>query len=71
MTKLIERNTRFPCTQTKQFTMHVGNQSDVTIPMFEGEGAMIEDNNFLGNFTLKDIQLAPNGIATIVIQFRH
>ncbi|CAF1076083.1 unnamed protein product, partial [Didymodactylos carnosus] len=69
MNKIIERNSRIPCTVSKDFTTFENNQPGVTIQVCEGERTMTADNNLLGKFELMGIPPAARGIPRIVVKF--
>ncbi|KAK9499326.1 hypothetical protein O3M35_002379 [Rhynocoris fuscipes] len=69
MSKIIERNARIPCNQTKSFSTCDDNQTEVTIAVYEGERALTRDNNLLGKFNLTGIPPARRGVPQIDVTF--
>lgn len=69
MNIIIERNTNFPTRQTKMFTTHSDNQTEILIQVYEGERLSVKDNNLLGQFELTEIPPAKRGVATFEITF--
>jgi len=69
MSVVIPRNTSIPCHMTEPFTTTENNQSQITIPVYEGERPNTAGNNLLGTFELTGIPPAPRGQAKIEISF--
>jgi len=68
-TKLIERNTTIPTSQSQIFSTAADNQTSVDIHVLQGERSMATDNKTLGRFQLSDIPPAPRGIPQIEVTF--
>ncbi|CAK9115986.1 unnamed protein product [Durusdinium trenchii] len=69
MQVLIERNSTVPTSKSQDFTTFEDYQDHVDISVYEGERAMVKDNNFLGKFTLKDIPKSLRGVPKIQVTF--
>ena len=68
-TKLIERNTTIPTSETQIFSTAADNQTAVDIHVLQGEREMAADNKTLGRFQLSDIPPAPRGVPQIEVTF--
>lgn len=68
-TKLIERNTTIPTSESQIFSTAADNQTSVDIHVLQGERQMAGDNKTLGRFQLNDIPPAPRGIPQIEVSF--
>ena len=68
-TKLIERNTTIPCSNSQEFSTAVDNQSSVEVHVLQGERPMAADNMSMGKFTLTDIPPAPRRVPRIKVTF--
>lgn len=68
-TKLIERNTTIPTSESQVFSTAADNQTAVDIHVLQGERQMASDNKTLGRFQLTDIPPAPRGVPQIEVTF--
>merc|ERR1712217_135066 len=69
MQKLIERNSTIPTNKSQDFTTAEDYQDYVDIQVYEGERAMVKDNNYLGKFTLNGIPKTLRGVPKIKVTF--
>lgn len=69
MTRLIEKNTTIPTTQTQVFSTAEDNQAAVTVHVLQGERERSSDNKSLGRFDLTDLPPAPRGMPQIEVSF--
>merc|ERR1712050_599925 len=69
MQKLIERNSTVPTEKAQDFTTAEDYQDYVDIGVYEGERAMVKDNNYLGKFTLNGIPKTLRGVPKIKVTF--
>lgn len=69
MQKLIERNSTVPTNKSQDFTTAEDYQDYVDIGVYEGERAMVKDNNYLGKFTLNGIPKTLRGVPKIRVTF--
>ncbi len=68
-TRIIERNTTIPTSQSQVFTTAADSQTSVDIHVLQGERKMAEHNVTLGRFQLTGIPAAPRGIPQIEVSF--
>lgn len=68
-TKIIERNTTIPTSQSEVFSTAADGQTSVEIHVLQGERAMANDNKSLGKFLLAGIPPAPRGLPQIEVSF--
>ncbi len=68
-TRMIERNTTIPTSNTQIFTTYADNQPSVDINVLQGEREMAKDNKSIGKFRLDGIAPAPRGIPQIEVTF--
>ncbi len=68
-TKLIDKNTTIPASETETFSTAADNQTSVQINVLQGERPMAKDNKSLGQFILSGIPPAPRGVPQIEVKF--
>lgn len=68
-TKIIEKNTPIPASQSKTFSTATDGQTSVEIHVLQGERPMVRDNNSLGKFELTGIPPAQRGVPQIEVIF--
>ena len=68
-TKLIERNTTIPTSESKIFTTAEDNQTTVDVHVLQGERKLAQHNQTLGRFQLTGIPPAPRGTPQIEVTF--
>ncbi len=69
MSKLIERNTTIPTSQSRVFSTAEDNQGSVEIKVYQGEREMVAQNKLIGNFQLVGIPPAPRHVPRIEVTF--
>jgi molecular chaperone DnaK len=68
-TKIIQRNTTIPTSNSQVFSTTEDAQSVVRIHVVQGEREMAADNKTLGRFELVGIPAAPRGVPQIQVNF--
>ncbi len=69
MTKLIEKNSAIPTSQSQVFSTAADNQPSVEVHVLQGERPMASDNKSLGRFILDGIRQAPRGVPQVEVTF--
>src|SRR5256714_4972805 len=69
MTTLIPRNTTIPTRKSEIFSTASDNQTNVEVPVLQGERPLARDNRTLGKFQLVGLPPAPRGVPQIEVSF--
>jgi molecular chaperone DnaK len=68
-TRIINRNTTIPTTQSQPFSTAADGQTSVDVHVLQGEREMASSNKSLGRFQLSGIPPAPRGVPQIEVKF--
>jgi len=68
-TRIIERNTTIPTSNTMRFTTNEDGQTSVEVHVLQGERELASHNKSLAKFRLSGIPPAPRGIPNIEVTF--
>ncbi|HEY9620160.1 MAG TPA: molecular chaperone DnaK [Crinalium sp.] len=68
-TKIIDRNTTIPTSQSQMFSTAFDQQTSVEVHVLQGEAAMSDNNISLGKLMLTDIPPAPRAVPQIEVVF--
>lgn len=68
-TRIIERNTTVPTSQSQVFSTATDGQTSVEVHVLQGERSMAKDNRSLGKFLLTGIPSSPRGVPQIEVAF--
>jgi L1 cell adhesion molecule like protein len=69
MSVVVPRNTQIPIQREASYTTVLDNQIEVALDVYEGERAMVVDNNLLGKFNLSGISAARCGVPSLKVVF--
>lgn len=69
MSVVIPRNTLIPTQAEASYTTAVDNQVEMPFAVYEGERAMVKDNNLLGEFRLSGIAAARCRVPSLAVVF--
>lgn len=69
MSVVVPRNTHIPTQREDSYTTECDNQTEIDFAVYEGERAMVADNNLLGEFQLSGIPAARCGVPSIKAVF--
>ena len=70
MNSVIKKGSPIPNENTKLYHTLVDNQKEVEIEVYEGEGALVKDNNLLGKFRIKNLPPKKAGEVTFDVTFK-
>jgi molecular chaperone DnaK len=69
-TPVVQRNSRVPCSETRTFVTARDNQDTVKIVVRQGASRVASENEFLGEFVMAGLTLAPRFQTRVDVSFR-
>jgi molecular chaperone DnaK len=69
-TNLIEAGTRVPIARTFEMRTFAENQTEIHLPVYQGESLKVDENEYLGTVHVRGIPPGPPGSRTIDVTFR-
>ncbi|MFP4364228.1 MAG: Hsp70 family protein [Spirochaetia bacterium] len=66
---VLKANNTIPLNASQTFTTSTDNQKEVAVNVYEGLGDTIDENTYIGSFTLSGIPEAPAGSAQVKLTF--
>ena len=71
MSVIIPRNVTIPVSREEVYTTHSDYQTDACVQVFQGEGAYVYENHYLGEFMIREIPSAKAGKERIRVKFSY
>lgn len=69
VTKVVPRNTQYPCKLSKVFVTSFDNQTEVCFAIYQGENQMAVDNTLIGKFEITGLPPKPKGFLKFDVTF--
>ncbi len=68
--RVVSRNARIPCSETRTFSTLHDNQTTVKLTVRQGESRLAQENEFLGEFSFEGLPPAPRMQTKVAVTFR-
>jgi molecular chaperone HscC len=68
---ILERGTVLPASRVERFSTVQNGQTMIKLEIFQGEHSLCEKNQKLGEYTIKDLKVAPAGEQSVDVRFSY
>ncbi|HEX2870776.1 MAG TPA: Hsp70 family protein [Polyangiaceae bacterium] len=68
---ILERGTVLPASRVERFSTVTNGQTMIKLEIFQGEHSLCEKNQKLGEYTIKDLKVAPAGEQSVDVRFSY